>query len=73
MKLIKHLVNIMFLYSIPFILLGFFCVISAFSFKYTDAVTAGVWVAVVAMYTLCITIVYAVSAEEEEDAMAIWK
>ena len=72
MKLIKHLVNIMFLYSIPFILLGFFCVITAFSFKYTDAVTSSVWVAIVGMYCIIATMVYAISAEEE-DAIAIWK
>jgi len=72
MKLIKHLVNIMFLYSIPFILLGFFCVITAFSFKYTDAVTSSVWVAVVGMYCIIATMVYAISAEED-DTMAIWK
>ena len=72
MKIIKHLVNIMFLYSIPFILLGFFCVITAFSFKYTDAVTSSVWIAVVGMYCIIATLMYAVSAEEE-DAMMIWK
>lgn len=72
MKIIKHVVNLMFLYSIPFILLGFFCVITAFSFKYTDAVTSSVWIAVVGMYCIIATLMYAVSAEEE-DAMMIWK
>jgi hypothetical protein len=72
MKLIKHLVNIMFLYSIPFILLAFFCLLTAFSFNYIDAVTSSVWIAVVGMYSLVSTLVYAVSAEDE-DAMAIWK
>ena len=72
MKIIKHVVNLMFLYSIPFILLGLFCILSAFSFKYTDAVTSSVWIAVVGMYCIIATLMYAVSAEEE-DAMMIWK
>jgi hypothetical protein len=72
MKIIKHLVNIMFLYSIPFILLGFFCLITAFSFKYTDAVVSSVWISVVGIYCVIATLMYAVCAEEE-DAMMIWK
>lgn len=72
MKLIKNLVNLMFLYCVPFILLGLFCLLTAFSFKYSNAVTSNVWIVVITLYSITVTILYGVSLDEE-DELSIWK
>ena len=72
MKLIKHIINIMFLWSIPFILLAFFMVLTWFSFSYTAAVTSSVWITVMFFYCLLSAILYGVSSGQEDD-MSILK
>ena len=71
MKLIKHLINIMFLWSIPFILLGFFTILTWFSFSYTAAVTSNVFIVVMFLYCLFTAILYGVSSGEEDDMSII--
>jgi hypothetical protein len=71
MKLIKHLINIMFLWSIPFILLAFLNVLTWWSFSYTAAVTSNVWIVVMFFYCLMASILYMVSSGEEEDMSLI--
>lgn len=72
MKLIKHLANLMFLWSIPFILVVFFWLLTGMSFSYTDAVTSGVWTVVYGIYFIMLFIMYMVGVDEE-DALALWK
>ena len=71
MKLIKHLINIMFLWSIPFILLGFFMVLTLFSFSYTAAVTSNVFIVIMFFYCLLSAILYGVSLGEVDDMSII--
>ena len=72
MKLIKHLINIMFLWSIPFILLAFFMLITLFSFSYVAAVTSELWIIIMFFYCIISAILYMVSSGEE-DEMSIFK
>lgn len=72
MKIIKHLINIMFLWSIPYIMLAFFMVLTWFSFAYTDVVTSGVWNIVLFFYCLAIGLLYLISLGET-DEMSILK
>ena len=72
MKLIKHLINIMFLWSIPFILLGFFNILTWFSFSYVAAVTSNVFIVVMFFYCLLSATLYGVSSGQEDD-MSILK
>ena len=71
MKLIKHLINIMFLWSIPFILLGFFLILTWFSFSYVAAVTSTLWITIMFFYCLLSAILYGVTSGEEEDMSLI--
>ena len=73
MKIIKHLINIMFLWSIPYIITAFFLVLTWFSFNYVDAVTSSVYVAFMFFYCLISFIVYGISNEEEGDTLSIIK
>lgn len=72
MKVIKHLINIMFLWSIPFILLAFFMLITLFSFSYVAAVTSELWIIIMFFYCIISAILYMVSSGEE-DEMSIFK
>jgi hypothetical protein len=71
MKLIKHLINIMFLWSIPFILLGFFLLVTGFSFSYRAAITSEVWIVVMFFYCLLTAILYMVSSGETDEMSII--
>jgi len=72
MKLIKHLINIMFLWSIPYILLAFFMVLTWFSFEYHAAITSALWISVDFFYCLGTVLLYLVS-EGDIDEMSIIK
>jgi hypothetical protein len=67
MKLIKHLINIMFLWSIPFIMLAFLDVLTWFSFSYTAAVTSTLWITIMFFYCLIASILYGLSSGQEDD------
>jgi len=71
MKVIKHLINIMFLWSIPYILLAFFMLITWFSFSYTAAVQSQVWNVIMFFYCLLTAMMYMVSSGEEDDMSII--
>jgi hypothetical protein len=71
MKLIKHLINIMFLWSIPFILLAFFMVLTWFSFSYVAAVTSQLWTVVIFFYCVLTAIIYIVSVGEVDELSII--
>jgi hypothetical protein len=71
MKIIKHLINIMFLWSIPYILLAFFMLITLLSFNYTDVVQSTVWNTIIFFYCMLTAIMYGVSSGEEDDMSII--
>jgi hypothetical protein len=71
MKLIKHLINIMFLWSIPFILLAFFMLITGFSFSYQAAVTSEIWIVIMFFYCALSAILYIVSSGEVDELSII--
>lgn len=72
MKIIKHLINIMFLWSIPHILLAFILLITGLIYNYHAAVTSEVWIVVMFFYCIITAIMYAVSSGEVDD-MSILK
>lgn len=61
----------MFLWSIPFILLAFFMLITWFSFSYTAAVTSEIWIVVMFFYCALSAILYAVSSGEIDEMSLI--
>jgi hypothetical protein len=73
MKLIKHIINIMFLWSIPYMLVAFFLLTTWFSFSYTEAVTSGVFVAVQFFYSLITFIMYGVLSEDNDESISLLK
>jgi hypothetical protein len=71
MKLIKHVINIMFLWSIPFILLALYMLLTLFSFSYKTAVTSEIWKVVMLYYCVITAVIYMVSSGKEDDMSII--
>jgi hypothetical protein len=72
MKIIKHLINIMFLWSIPYILTAFFLVLTWFAFSYVAVVTSGVWITFTFFYCMITGMMYMIGSGEVDD-MSILK
>lgn len=77
MKLIKHLINIMFLWSIPFIIGLFFMLVTMMSFTYHDLISSEPFIVIVFLYDILIVIFYAICEMEkdpdESNGLRIWK
>ncbi len=71
MKLIKHLINIMFLWSIPYILLAFFMLITWFSFSYREVIISGLWNVILFFYCLLTALLYMISLGETDEMSII--
>jgi hypothetical protein len=71
MNLIKHVINIMFLWSIPFILLAFILLITGLIYNYHMAVTSELWIVVMFFYFIITAIMYAVSSGEDDEMKII--
>lgn len=57
----------MFLWSIPFILLAFFLLITGLIYNYHMAVTSELWVVIMFFYFIITAIMYGVSSGEEDE------
>jgi hypothetical protein len=73
MNLIKHIANLLALWTIPFVFVLFFMLVSGFAFTYHDAVTAPLFIIVYVLYYIMIFIIYMTSNEEECDSFKIFK
>jgi len=71
MKIIKHVINIMFLWSIPHILLAFVLLITGLIYNYHMAVTSELWIVVMFFYFIITAIMYAVSSGEDDEMKII--
>ena len=67
MKLIKHLINVAFLWSLPYASLLFFWLLTLCQFSYAAAITSTVWAVVVFFYSLMALILYGVSVDTEDE------
>lgn len=67
MKAIKHLINIAFLWAIPYVCLVFFWILTLCQFSYMAVVTSGIWAVVVAFYSFMTLILYSLNNGSEDD------
>ena len=67
MKAIKHLINVAFLWSLPYASLLFFWLLTLCQFSYVAAITSTVWAVVVFFYSLMALILYGVSVDTEDE------
>lgn len=69
MRLLIHLINILFWWSVPLIFT--FLLSLAFPFKYGDAVTNSTFIVLYTFFGLIITIVYLVIATDDKDCQSL--
>ncbi len=66
MNLIKHIANLLALWTIPFVIVLFFMVITAFGFTYSEAINSEVFIVLNTIYSLSMAIAYMVFSHEED-------
>ena len=54
MNVIKHVLNLMFLWTVPFIITGMLLLLSLGSFDYHECITSGPWIGFYFIYSIII-------------------
>lgn len=73
MNLIKHIANLLALWTIPYIMVLFFLLVSGFAFTYNDAVSSVPFIMVYVLYFIMMFIIYMTCNEEESDSFKLFK
>ena len=73
MNLIKHIANLLALWTIPYVIVLFFMLVSGFAFTYNQAITAPLFIVVYTMYFIMMFIIYMTCNEEESDSFNLFK
>ena len=66
MNLLKHIANILALWTIPYIFVLFFMLITAFAFTYEEAVTSAPFIIISTIYYIMSLLMYFVLSDEPE-------
>ena len=67
MKPIKHIINLAFLWSLPYAALLFFWLLTLCQFSYTSVITSTVWAVIIFFYTLFSVVIYSCNNGSEDD------
>lgn len=67
MKLIKHIINLLLLWAIPYVCLFFFWLLTLCQFSYRQTIINGYWVITVSIYCLMVAILYSLNNGSEDD------
>ena len=73
MNLIKHIANLLALWTIPYVMVLFFLLVSGFAFTYNDAVSSTAFIFVYSIYLIMMFIIYMTCNEEESDSFKLFK
>jgi hypothetical protein len=66
MNLIKHIANLLALWTIPFVFVLFFMVITGFAFTYNAAINSEVFIVMNAIYSMSMGIAYFIFSDDED-------
>ena len=74
MNLIKHIANVLALWTIPFVFVLFFMLVTGFAFTYRQAVCSEIFIVINTIYSLAVLIGYSIFTQEEDsDSIKIFK
>jgi hypothetical protein len=73
MNLIKHIANLLALWTIPYVMVLFFLLVSGFAFTYNAAVSSTAFIFVYSIYLIMMFIIYMTANEEESDSFKLFK
>ena len=73
MNLIKHIANLLALWTIPYVIVLFFLLVSGFAFTYNEAITSVPFIMMYVLYFIMMFIIYMTSNEEDCDSFQLFK
>ena len=73
MNLIKHIANLLALWTIPYVIVLFFLLVSGFAFVYQDAITSTPYIISYTLYFIMMFILYAAGDEKDFDSIKLFK
>jgi hypothetical protein len=73
MNLFKHIANLLALWTIPFIIVLFFMLVSGFAFTYSDCVSNTAFVFVYSIYYIMMFMMYVAGDEKDFDSIKLFK
>ena len=73
MNLIKHIANLLALWTIPYVIVLFFLLVSGFAFTYNEAITSVPFIMMYVLYFIMMFIMYMTSNEEDCDSFQLFK
>lgn len=66
MNLIKHIANLLALWTIPFVFVLFFMLLTGFGFTYSEAINSEVFIVMNTIYSVSMLIAYVIFSHEED-------
>ncbi len=73
MNLIKHIANLLALWTIPYIIVLFFLLITGFAFAYQDAICSTPYIISYAFYFIMMSIVYMSGDDKDFESIKLFK
>jgi hypothetical protein len=73
MNLIKHIANLLALWTVPYIIVLFFLLVTGFAFVYQDAITSTPYIIAYAFYFIMMSILYMTGDEKDFDSIKLFK
>jgi len=73
MNLIKHIANLLALWTIPYIIVLFFLLVSGFAFVYQDAITSTPYIICYAFYFMMMSIIYMSGDDKDFESIKLFK
>jgi hypothetical protein len=73
MNLIKHIANLLALWTIPYIIVLFFLLVTGFAFVYQNAISSVPFIIVYSLYFLTMFFVYVSGNEDDFDSLNLFK
>ena len=73
MNLIKHIANLLALWTIPYIIVLFFLLVSGFAFVYQNAITSTPYIICYAFYFMMMSIIYMSGDDKDFESIKLFK
>jgi hypothetical protein len=73
MNLIKHIANLLALWTIPYIIVLFFLLVTGFAFVYQDAICSTPYIICYAFYFMMMSIIYMSGDDKDFESIKLFK
>jgi uncharacterized protein YybS (DUF2232 family) len=73
MNLIKHIANLLALWTIPYVIVLFFLLVTGFAFVYQDAISSTPYIIAYTLYFIMMLILYVSGDDKDFDSIKLFK